>query len=466
MLMKRLFCGLLMLAGLTPPAIAADARPNLLVILADDLGRGDYSAFGTPDIRTPNIDRLCREGMTFENFYANSCACSPSRAALLSGCYPDRVGVPGLVRHTLEDNWGYLSAKATLLPKALQPARYHTAIVGKWNLGLEPPNTPNDRGFDLFHGFLGDMMDDYWKHLRAGHNFLRLNREVIQPVGHATDLFTDWACSYLEQRAHAGGPFFLYLAYTAPHDPIQPPPDWLAKVQQRQPGLGEKRAKIVALIEHLDSGVGRVLGTLDRLKLAENTLVILTSDNGGNLLYGANNGPWRSGKTHMYEGGLRVPGMARWPGRIQPGSRTRHMALSMDIYPTLCAAAGIAPAADIDGVSFLPTLLGKPQPAPPGNRYFVLREGGPIFGGRTSNALIEGPWKLLQDRPDLPRELYNLQADPQETADLAAKKKQIFLRLDAAMRRHIQQGGQVPWEPEDPAAAFPAPISLPSPQRK
>jgi len=269
------------------------------------------------------------------------------------------------VRHTLEDNWGFLSAKATLLPKALRPARYHTAIVGKWNLGLEPPNTPNDRGFDLFHGFLGDMMDDYWKHLRAGHNFLRLNREVIQPVGHATDLFTDWACSYLEERAHAGGPFFLYLAYTAPHDPIQPPPEWLAKVQQRQPGLDEKRAKIVALIEHLDSGVGRVLGTLDRLKLAGNTLVILTSDNGGNLLYGANNGPWRSGKTHMYEGGLRVPGMARWPGRIQPGSHTPHMALLMDIYPTLCAAAGIAPAADIDGVSFLPTLLGQPQPAPP-----------------------------------------------------------------------------------------------------
>ena len=357
--MKRLLCAMLMLVGLTRLAVGGESRPNLLVILADDLGRTDYSAFGTRDLRTPNIDRLCHEGMTFENFYANWCACSPSRAALLSGCYPDRVGVPGLVRHTLDDNWGCLSPKAALLPKVLMPAGYHSAIVGKWNLGLEPPNTPNDRGFDFFHGFLGDMMDDYWRHLRAGHNFLRLNREIIEPKGHATDLFTDWACSYLEERASTSGPFFLYLAYTAPHDPIQPPPEWLVKVQQREPGLSEKRAKIVALIEHLDFGIGKVLGTLDRLKLADNTLVILTSDNGGNLMFGANNGPWRSGKTHMYEGGLRVPGVARWPGRIRPGSHTEHLALSMDIYPTLCEAAKVESPEDIDGVSFLPTLLGK-----------------------------------------------------------------------------------------------------------
>ena len=271
---------------------------------------------------------------------------------------------------------------------------------------------------------------------------------------------------YLEERAKADGPFFLYLAYTAPHDPIQPPPEWLAKVKKRQPGLDEKRAKIVALIEHLDFGIGKVLDALDRLKLAENTLIVLTSDNGGNLIFGANNGPWRSGKTHMYEGGLRVPGVARWPARIRRGSRTAHMALSMDIYATFCETAGVAPPEDIDGVSFLPTLLGKRQPEPRGNRYFVLREGGPIFGGKTSNALIEGPWKLLQDRPGLPLELYNLQADPQETTDLAAKEQQKLLALDTAMRRHIQQGGQVPWEPEDPAAAFPPPNSLTSPHLK
>ena len=171
--------------------------------------------------------------MTFDNFYANSCVCSPSRAALLSGCYPDRVGVPGLVRDLPDENWGWLSPKVTLLPKMLKTAGYHTAIIGKWNLGLESPNLPNERGFDLFHGFLDDMMDDYWTHLRHGQNFLRLNDEVVDPQGHATDIFTDWACSYLKERSQAPEPFFLYLAYNAPHGPIQPKQDWLDKVRQR-----------------------------------------------------------------------------------------------------------------------------------------------------------------------------------------------------------------------------------------
>ncbi len=226
-------------------------------------------------------------------------------------------------------------------------------------------------------------------------------------------------------------------------------------MKQREPGISEKRAKIVALIEHLDSGIGQVLATLDRLHLAENTLLLFTSDNGGNLMFGANNGPWRSGKTHMYEGGLRVPGVARWPAKVKPGSRSEHMALLMDIFATLCEAAGVKPPAGIDGVSFLPTLLGQPQPESLPDRYFVLREGGPDFGGKTSNALIQGNWKLLQDRPFLPRELYNLGLDPQESNDLAARESKRFQTLDAAMRKHIQRGGQVPWQPPAPATTAP-----------
>jgi arylsulfatase A-like enzyme len=194
----------------------ADGKPpNILVILADDLGRGDYSAFGTRDIRTPAIDRLGREGITLENFYANSCVCSPTRAALLSGCYPDRVGVPGVIRDIPANSWGYLSREAVLLPALLRPAGYHTAIIGKWHLGYDPPNTPLDRGFDFFHGFLGDMMDDYQTHLRNGKNFMRKNRGAVEPQGHATDLFTSWACDYLSERAKEDRPFFLYLAYNA-----------------------------------------------------------------------------------------------------------------------------------------------------------------------------------------------------------------------------------------------------------
>jgi arylsulfatase A-like enzyme len=425
---------------------AAAERPNLLVILADDLGRADYSAFGTKDIRTPSIDRICREGLTFDNFYANSCVCSPTRAALLTGCYPDRVGVPGVIRHVPADSWGYLSSTARLLPQLLKAADYHTAIVGKWHLGLQSPNTPTERGFDAFHGFLGDMMDDYWTHRRGGQNFMRLNREVIDPQGHATDLFTAWSCEYIEERARAGQPFFLYLAYNAPHGPIQPPADWLAQVRQREPGIDATRAKLVALIEHMDAGIGQVLATLDRLHLAENTLLVFTSDNGGLLSEGAHNGPWRSGKTHMYEGGLRVPAAVRWPRKIHAGSHTGRIALTMDIFATCCEAAGVQPPDGIDGESFLPTLLGQPQTLSQRNLYFCRREGGLGYGGKTIEALIHGPWKLLQDSPFASQELYNLQHDPLEATDLSGQEKQAFRTLAALLRQQIQRGGRTPWQ--------------------
>ncbi len=442
--MKLFFVLVLSLATF---AGAAATKPNILVILTDDQGRGDYSAFGTKDIRTPQMDRLCREGMTFQNFFANSCVCSPTRAALLTGCYPDRVGVPGVIREeTPSDSWGYLLPGVSLLPQRLKPAGYHTTLIGKWHLGIGSPNTPTERGFDFFHGFLGDMMDDYWTHLRHGHNFMRRNQEVIAPQGHATDVFTGWACDYLAERAKVGGPFFLYLAYNAPHDPIQPPPEWLAKVKQREPGMTEKRAKLVALIEHLDAGIGKVLDTLDRTGLATNTLVIFTSDNGGVLANGANNGPWRGEKQHMYEGGLRVPGAARWPGVINPGSRTERMTLTMDIFATACEAAGVTPPQGIDGVSFLPTLIGKAQSSPRRDLYFVRREGGPAYGGKTIDAFRRDDWKLLQDSPFQPLELYDLKSDPQETTDLAAKNRKIFNELAAALRQQIQRAGAVPWQ--------------------
>jgi arylsulfatase A-like enzyme len=429
-------------------AHAADApRPNVLVILTDDQGRGDYSAFGTPDIRTPALDRLFHEGMTFDNFFANSCVCSPSRAALMTGCYPDRVGVPGVIRQWPEDSWGWLSPRVTLLPQLLKRAGYHSAIVGKWHLGLESPNTPTERGFDFFHGFLGDMMDDYWTHLRGGVNFMRRNREVVDPKGHATDVFTDWACEYLAERARAKKPFFLYLAYNAPHGPIQPPPEWLARIQKREPAMNPTRQKYIAFIEHLDAGIGRVLDTLDRLKLTDNTLVIFTSDNGGVLANGANNGPWRSEKCHMYEGGLRVPGAARWPARIKAGSRTGRFTLTMDIFATAAEVAGVKPAAGIDGVSFLPALLGGNAPEAPREFYFVRREGGIAYGGKTIEALRRGDWKILQDSPFAPLELYNLANDPKETTDLAQEQRKMLRELDAALRLHVQRGGGVPWQP-------------------
>lgn len=428
--------------------VSAAEHPNVLMILADDLGRGDYSAFGTPDVRTPHIDRLFREGLTFDNFYANCPVCSPTRAALLTGCYPDRVGVPGVIRDIPANSWGYLAPQAVLLPQRLNAVGYHSAIIGKWHLGYDAPNTPLDRGFDFFHGFLGDMLDDYWSHLRNGKNFMRRNREEIRPEGHATDVFTDWACAYLKERAGAKEPFFLYLAYNAPHDPLQPPAGWLERVRAREPQIGERRAKLVALIEHLDDGIGRVLETLDKSGQDRNTLVFFTSDNGGLLRDEANNGPWRDGKQHMYEGGLRVPCAVRWPGRVPAGSKTDRTTVTMDLHATILEAAGAPRAEGTDGVSLLATLLGRDVPASSREIYFVRREGGAAYGGKTIEALRRGDWKLVQNSPYRPPELFHLGRDPKETTNLADREPKLLEEMSAALRRHIQRGGAVPWQPQ------------------
>lgn len=421
-------------------------QPNIVVILADDLGYGDLTSYGASDLQTPHIDGLMSSGMRFTHFYANSPVCSPTRAALMSGRFPDLVGVPGVIRTHARNSWGYLSADAVLLPEMLKRAGYHTAIIGKWHLGLDPDSRPHERGFDHFHGFLGDMMDDYYTHRRHGINYMRLNDEVIDPEGHATDLFTQWAVDYIRERAESEAPFFLYLAYNAPHTPIQPPEEWIAKVMDREPGIDEKRAQLVALIEHMDAGVGQVLKALEETGEHENTLIIFTSDNGGQISVGASNGPLRDGKGTMYEGGIRVPMGAVWPGHIQPGTTSDRIGMVMDIYPTLAEVAGIEVTHYIEGRSILPVLLGTGQPAQERTLVFVRREGGNTYMGRTIWALRQGDWKLLQNTPTSSFELYNLRDDPKEERDLSEQNKPQFNRLAAKLRDHIRQAGAVLWQ--------------------
>lgn len=421
-------------------------RPNVLLILADDLGFGDLGCQGAADMQTPHLDRLFAEGLTLNRFYANCCVCSPTRAAVMSGCYPDRVGVPGVIRTHAENSWGYFQLQRDTLPSVLADAGYKTKAVGKWHLGLDPENHPISRGFESFDGYLGDMMDDYYTHRRHGINYMRSDREPIDPEGHATDLFSQWAVEFVKQQRDSQRPWMMYLAYNAPHTPIQPPEDWKQKVLQRQPGIDPQRAALVALIEHMDAGIGQVLAALDETEQTQDTLVIFTSDNGGQLSVGANNGQLRGGKGMMYEGGLKVPGCIRWPGRSRPGTRTDRIASTVDLLPTICEAVGVASPEDIDGVSLLPLLANEKANWPQREIYFVRREGGTQFGGLTIQAVRSGPWKLLQNTPYEPMQLFHLENDPLEQEDLSGTHRKEYQQMAARLRRHIQNGGKVPWQ--------------------
>tara|TARA_Y100001934_G_scaffold85481_1_gene106189 strand:- start:1068 stop:2408 length:1341 start_codon:yes stop_codon:yes gene_type:complete len=444
MRIKTLLSAILLIA-LVPLTNAA--KPNVLVILVDDLGYADLSCFGAKDLKSPHLDQLAREGMKFVNFYANCPVCSPTRASLITGRYPDVVGVPGVIRSNPVNSWGYLDPKAITIADVMKLAGYNTGIIGKWHLGIWAPNRPHQRGFDYFKGFLGDMMDDYWNHRRHGTNYMYLNDKEIDPKGHATDLFSEWAVDYIREQKTHEKPFFLYLAYNAPHTPIHPPKEWLAKVKKREPNMTPKRAGLVALIEHMDDGIGKVLNALKSTGQEKDTLVIFSSDNGGQLNVGANNSPWRLGKQDMYEGGLRVSTIAKWPDRIKAGSQSAHIGATMDIYPTLAELTGVKIDHTIDGLSFLPTVLGKNGQQKHDELYFCRREGNNRYQGLTTQALRRGDWKVLQNSPFSPIELYNLKNDPYETTDLAQENLAVFNDMTRRLRLHIQNGGRVSWQP-------------------
>ncbi len=425
----------------------AAKRPNIVYILVDDLGYGDLSSYAATDMQTPHIDALMEAGLRIDQFYANSPICSPARAAMMTGCFADLVGVPGVIRTHAHDSFGYLKPDAPLLPEVLKQAGYDTALVGKWHLGLEAPNLPNLRGFDYFKGFLGDMMDDYYTHLRHGINYMRENDAVIEPEGHATDLFTDWSVDYIRERNSADNPFFLYLAYNAPHTPIQPPEDWLARVREREPDITETRAGIVALIEHMDAGIGKVVDALKETGAWDNTLFVFASDGGGHKPAGACNGELRGTKTNLYEGGIRVPMCAVWPGHIVPGTRNRAcVATLMDLFPTACHAAGLRLEHEIDGVDLTPVLCGEADDVEDRTLIWVRRAGIPSYG-LANYAARQGDWKLCQGPgPAVPFELFNLAEDPREENPVSLEHP-MHRTLKEALIAHNIRSGRVPWQP-------------------
>ena len=422
-------------------------QPNIVFILADDLGYGDLSINGGTDVKTPNIDKLFKSGVTFNNFYSNSTVCSPTRASLITGRYPDMVGVPGVIRGVKDQSWGYLSEDAITLPDILNKAGYETALIGKWHLGLEGPNTPNERGFKFFHGFLGGMMHDYYTHLQHGNNYMRKNDSIVTAKGHATDVFSDWAIDYINVQKNTDSPFFMFLAYNAPHYPIQPPKEWYEKVKNREKDISDKRAKNVALVEHLDDGIGRVIKALKASGQYENTIIIFSSDNGGHLPSGASNGNLRGGKIDMYEGGIKVPTCMLWKNKIKSNTACNVTGVTMDFYATLTNLAGVEVNHEVDAIDLLSGISDKTIKKDDRTIYFV-RRAGYNYSGLCYYAVRKGDYKLVQNSPFEEFQLFNIKEDPFETIPLEDNSKE-FRKLRYQLSQHIRKAGVIPWQKKE-----------------
>jgi arylsulfatase A-like enzyme len=288
------------------------------------------------------------------------------------------------------------------------------------------------------------MMDDYYEHRRGGKHWMRRNHDVIHPEGHATDLFTQWSIDYIQAEAKNKAPFFLYLAYNAPHFPIQPPEDWLDRVKEREPQLSEKRARNVAFVEHLDDGIGKVVEAIEKAGIAEETLIIFSSDNGGSLPHAQSNGKLRGGKQDHWEGGIRVPTCVVWPGTIT-SRRSNAPGMTMDFLPTLCRIADAKITDPVDGHDLSSIWLNGGSADPERTMIWVRREGNHRYQGRAYYAIRQGPWKLQQSTPFEPMQLVNLEEDPFEAAPKPARGP-IADRLRRQLMDHLQEAGRVPWQ--------------------
>lgn len=403
---------------------APPARPNVVLIITDDVGYGDIGSYGAPDVKTPHIDRLAREGVRLTDFYASP-QCTPTRAALISGRYQQRLRLEralSTVGPSLEQG---LPANGRSLPQLLKNAGYATGLVGKWHLGFKREFSPRAHGFDYFFGFLAGYVD-FYTHTRGidGAADLHENDAPVRVEGYLTDLITERAVRFVQ--ANAARPFFLEIAYNAAHWPFQPPdhPSRAAnngRFQGPDDAVPATRADYVAMLERADRGVGEVLATLDRLGLTRNTLVIFTNDNGGEWL--SRNAPLFHRKDTLWEGGIRVPAIFRWPERLPAGRTSAQAGITMDLTRTILAAAGApAPAeAGLEGMDLLPILAGRSPVVERALFWRIATES------RQQRAVRRGDWKLLIDGDDLL--LFNLRDDIGERSDLASQRPDLVRQL-------------------------------------
>ena len=436
--------------GLFAPQGGAQAtRPNIILIQADDLGYGDLSAYGQAAFQTPALDRLAREGMRFTQYYAGSTVCAPSRSALMTGLHTGHTWIRGNGEYPLR-------AEDVTIAQVLQQAGYRTAVVGKWGLGQ--PGTagqPDKKGFEYSFGFL----DHRHAHRQyTDHLYRNLQRVDIDPDNqYVNDLFTEEASSFI--AAADARPFFLYLNYTVPHAELRVPADSLKEHAGRfaekpfvnavadgratgaalGPSLGYRSqptplAAFAGMITRMDRDIGRLVDLVNSRGLASRTLIMFISDNGPHREGGANpeffksSGGLRGIKRDLYEGGIRVPMIARWTGTIPAGRVSSHVAAHWDLFPTLAELAGVKPRAGLDGRSMTRALRGQRQPAPE-FLYWEFHERG------FQQAVRMGAWKAIRLKRDAPLELYNLDRDPGEASNVAAGNPSVVEKIEAYLKK-------------------------------
>lgn len=405
--------------------VSASARPNILFILADDLGWGDLSCYGRPDYQTPNLDRLAKQGMKFTHAYSAAPVCTPTRVGFHTGRYPARLPV-GLEEPIHERSAIGDRVKTTGIPRShptvsslIKAAGYDTALVGKWHLGYWPDFGPLHFGFDEFFGIMSGAVDHFTHKDMKAELDLYEGEVTVERVGYLTDLLTDRAVDYLKRRHKK--PFYLSLHYTAPHWPWEGPGDKAVSDAMKYGPAGFRAGgsiKIYAeMMKNLDAGIGRVMDALKASGLERNTLVIFTSDNGGERF--SYNWPFRGQKMELYEGGIRVPAIVRWPGVTTAGRVTDQPIITMDWTATMIAAAGGKPQADypLDGRD-LADVLRFTQPISDRTFFWRIRRQG---------AMRSGKWKYLREGKN--EFLFDLSVDEREQAEFKAAQPGILERL-------------------------------------
>jgi arylsulfatase A-like enzyme len=433
----------------SPNSNQAFDAPNIIYIMADDLGYGDLGCYGQEIIQTPHIDQLATEGIRFTQHYSGSTVCAPSRAVLMTGMHTGHAEVRG---NGQVEPYGQtpLSDTAVTVAELLKKAGYTTGLIGKWGLGVETTSGfPLDQGFDFFYGYLDQVLahNYYPEYLWRNNEKEYLDNEVkyldstawhdglgsysTKKVNYSHDLFTKEALNFVDRNQK--NTFFLYLAYTIPHNNGEAPPGQKLEVPdygiyKNKPWASDTMG-YAAMITRMDADIGKLANKIDSLELGHETLIIFTSDNGpmqenphGFPAFFNSNSDLRGGKRDLYEGGIRVPFIARWPGQIKAGTESNHISAFWDLMPTVCELAGIEIPSHTDGISYLPTLLGQNQI----NHEYVYWEF-PAQGGK--QAIRQGKWKAVRlnvtNNPGAPVELYDLEADPGEKTNVADKHPEV-----------------------------------------